>query len=232
MGIGLISVIVPVYNAARYVREAIDSIVAQTYDQVEIIAVNDGSTDQSLHVLSEFAEKITIIDSVNKGIASARNLGIAATKGHYLAFLDADDTWEANKLRLQLDHLNQNPSMDMVFCSFQEFLSPDLQGDILARRVLKAGPMKVAAAGTMLVPRNVFDRVGLFSEELRSGEFIDWFARAKELGLAALFTDDCLYHRRSHDDNHTLKADRLHADYLRVIKAALDRRRQANGQQK
>jgi glycosyltransferase involved in cell wall biosynthesis len=222
----VVSVVIPVYNAARYLNEALESVLGQTYDgYVEVIAVNDGSTDDSLLVLNEYAPHITIIDQSNRGIGATRNMGVRAATGHWLAFLDADDVWDTRKLALQMDIMDRNAELDIVFCGFRKFLSPDLTDDARANRILKPGVMKVAAAGTALMKRSAFDRVGFFHEEYRTGEFIDWFVRAKEAALVVSYMDDCLYHRRSHNDNHTMRASTPQHDYLRVIKAALDRRR-------
>ncbi|MDA9121212.1 glycosyltransferase family 2 protein [Flavobacteriales bacterium] len=221
----LISVIIPVYNASKYLDEALQSVFNQSYKNLEIIAVNDGSTDNSSEVLEKYASRITIITSINKGIGSARNLGIKAARGEYLAFLDADDIWDSEKLKKQITNFENDPSLDIVYCSFKEFMSPDMDSEMAAKRILKPEAMTGASCGTSLLPRSSFEKVGYFSEELKSGEYIDWFARAKEQKLNLLFTNECLYHRRSHSDNHTVRESDSRMDYLKVLKAALERRR-------
>ncbi len=220
------SVIVPVFNAAKYLDEAIGSILAQTYPNVEVIAVNDGSTDVSLNVLENYASRITIIDSINKGTPAARNLGIQVAEGSYLAFLDADDIWHPEKLSTQMDLFDRTPNLDMTYCSFEEFLSPDLSAEQQSKRVVKSGVMSGALLGTTLILRDSFNRVGLFSETRRSGEFIDWYARAEEIGLKIVPSDHCHYRRRSHADNQTLRLESLHQDYMEVVREALRRRRE------
>jgi glycosyltransferase involved in cell wall biosynthesis len=222
----LVSVIVPVFNAAKYLDEAIGSILSQTYPNVEVIAVNDGSTDVSLNILEKYSSRITIIDSTNKGTPAARNLGIQAAKGSYLAFLDADDIWHHEKLSVQLNMFDKTPNLDMTYCSFEEFLSPDLSAEQQARRVVKPGVLSVAVPGTTLILRASFDSVGSFSETRRSGEFIDWYARAEEIGLKIVPTNHCHYRRRSHADNQTLRLESLHQDYMEVVREALRRRRE------
>lgn len=221
----LVSVIIPVYNAAKYVEEAIESILNQTYSPIEIIAVNDGSTDNSAEVLAAYSNRIQIISSTNKGIGAARNLGISKSQGRFLAFLDADDYWELNKLEIQMQEFASNPSLDIVYCSFKEFLSPDMTSEMMEKRILKPAAMSGAVAGTSLVKKTAFDKVGLFSEHWKTGEYIDWYARAKEQNLILSHIDNCLYHRRSHSDNHTLRESDSKRDYLLVLKASLDRRR-------
>lgn len=221
----LVSVIVPVFNAARYLDEAIGSILAQTYTNVEVIAVNDGSTDDSLNVLENYTSRITIIDSANKGTPAARNQGIQAAKGSYLAFLDADDLWHPKKLHTQMDFFDSVPDLDMTYCCFEEFLSPDLSPTQLVNRKVKTGVMSAALAGTTLLRTTSFFRVGLFSETRRTGDFMDWYARAVDVGLKIVPTEHGHYRRRSHASNQSLQLEGLHKDYLEVVRSALQRRR-------
>lgn len=221
----LVSVIVPVYNAAKYLDEALNSVFGQTHLTLEVIAVNDGSTDDSLQVLTRYASRITIIDSVNKGTPAARNQGIQAAKGAYLAFLDADDLWHPEKLRTQMDLFDRVPDIDMTYCCFEEFLSPDLSTEQQATRVVKTGVISAALAGTTLLRRASFDKVGPFSETRRTGDFIDWYARAEDVGIKVVPTEHCHYRRRSHASNQSLQLGGLHKDYMEVVREALRRRR-------
>lgn len=111
-----ISIIIPTYNAERYITEAIDSVLSQTYKNIEIIVVDDGSTDNTENVLKIYIDqnKITYLKKENGGPASARNLGIRFATGDYTALLDADDTWRNDKLAKQIDFLIRN-SLDLVF---------------------------------------------------------------------------------------------------------------------
>jgi glycosyltransferase involved in cell wall biosynthesis len=101
----LVSVIMPAYNTARYIREAIDSVLDQDYPSKELIVIDDGSTDGTLEVLRSYGDRITLIEQRNQGSAVARNAGLAAARGECIAFLDSDDIWLPGKLRLQVDHL-------------------------------------------------------------------------------------------------------------------------------
>lgn len=222
----LVSVIVPVFNAVKYLDEAIGSIFEQTYPNLEVIAVNDGSTDDSLNVLENYASRITIIDSTNKGTPAARNLGVQAANGAYLAFLDADDIWHPDKLSTQRAMFDRNPYLDMTYCCFEEFLSPDLSTEQQATRVVKSGVMSAALAGTTLLSRTSFLKVGLFSETRRTGDFIDWYARAEDAGLNIIPTEHCHYRRRSHATNQSLQLEGLHKDYIDLVREALRRRRE------
>src|SRR5690606_10832622 len=98
---GLVSIVMPCYNAEKYITETVNSVINQTYKNWELIIVNDGSTDNSLNMIKEFAandNRISFIDKSNSGVSDSRNKGLEKAKGEYIAFLDADDTWELNNL--------------------------------------------------------------------------------------------------------------------------------------
>ena len=122
----LVSFIVPNYNHARYVRLAIDSALAQTYPHFEIIVVDDGSTDDSRAVLSEYGDRIRTIFQANTGLSGARNTGVAAARGDFIALLDADDTIAPTYLERMLGALALHPEADAVYCGFQ-FVDQDNQ---------------------------------------------------------------------------------------------------------
>lgn len=123
----VVSVIIPVYNCARFVAEAVQSALNQDYDAKEIIVVNDGSTDDTIDVLRSFGDKIRLIDQKNGGPPKARNAGLRAARGEYIAFLDADDIWSPGKLTAQSDHLDSHPEVGTVFSTWQEW-RPDPDG--------------------------------------------------------------------------------------------------------
>jgi glycosyltransferase involved in cell wall biosynthesis len=111
---GLVSAIIPAYNASAYIADAIDSVLAQTYPAVEIIVTNDGSTDRTPDVLASYAGSITVVDQPNRGLAAARNRAVRAARGEYLAFLDADDVWHPGKIARQVDVLCAQPQHVLV----------------------------------------------------------------------------------------------------------------------
>jgi glycosyltransferase involved in cell wall biosynthesis len=111
----LVSVVIPVYNAERYLGESLDTALAQDYGNVEIIAVDDGSTDGSASILASYGDRIRVLSQANAGPARARNAGIETARGEFVAFLDADDVWRAQKLRLQVEHLLANDDVGLVY---------------------------------------------------------------------------------------------------------------------
>ena len=108
----LVTVIMPVYNAERYMEQSIESIIAQTYQKWELLIVDDGSTDSSVQIMQEYCSRDRriqmILSTGNEGVASARNKGIQAAKGEYIAFLDSDDLWKAEKLEIQIHYMQEH----------------------------------------------------------------------------------------------------------------------------
>jgi glycosyltransferase involved in cell wall biosynthesis len=222
----LATVIIPVYNGLRYLPEAVESALGQTYRPVEVIVIDDGSTDGSGEAARRYAS-VRVHRQDHGGIGAARNTAIAHAAGAYLSFLDADDVWLPGKLELQIRILEAEPALDMVFGHVEEFVSPDL--DDAARQNLRCheGPLSGMFAGTMVVRRSSYDRVGPFETNWQVGEFVDWFARAKERGLRSLVVPDVVLRRRLHKWNVGVRLRDARADYARILKASLDRRRKA-----
>jgi len=221
-----ISVIIPVFNTEKYLAEAIESVLSQTLKPSEIIVVDDGSTDGSADIARKFLPAIRLIQQPNSGIASARNTGIKASTGDYLAFLDADDLWNHKKLELQVEFLKNHPETDMVFGNVQQFVSPELPESFQNKIRLIESAMSGIVAGTMILKKETFLQVGLFNEKLQIGEFIDWFSRAKDLGLKYHTLDEVLLKRRIHENNTGIvKKDKM-LDYTNVLREAIARKRQ------
>jgi len=221
-----VSVIIPVYNAGKYLGEALESILMQSVKPAEIIVVDDGSTDNSLEVAQQFGKKITILrHAVNKGCGAARNSGIKAAVGPYLAFLDADDLWVEGKLEKQMNFLQNNPDIDMVLGNVEQFISPELTAENQRRLKEELKKMPGYVTGTMLLRKQVFDQVGMFNEKLELGEFIDWFARAKDMGLKYFMFDEIMLKRRIHTTNMGITKKQHLNDYTAILRAALARKR-------
>jgi len=221
----LVSVIIPAYNAENYLAEAVESALGQTYRPIEVIVVNDGSTDRTAQIAERFGDRIRYTCRTNGGIGAARNTGVRLARGAFISFLDADDLWTADKLALQVSILQGDSSLDMMFAHVELFHSPELDAEVTRQIEIRQPIMAGHHAGTMLIRREAFQRVGFFNESLDVGEFIDWYARARELGLSLFMCPEVLMKRRLHTTNQGLaKRDRL-PQYARLLKAALDRRR-------
>ncbi len=196
----LVSVIIPAYNAAPFIRRAVESALAQTWPHKEILVINDGSTDDTGSILKHYEQVVRIFDQRNGGLSNARNRGIKESNGEYIAFLDADDYWKPKKLERQVEILKNNP--DIGFCSTcaivedpeHNFLNkwpcPETQQDILHSIFLNNGIIPGSGSGVM-ANRNLFDIVGMFDESLNSLEDIDMWMRMSAV-TSYHCIDDCL----------------------------------------
>lgn len=228
----LISVIIPVYNCEKYISEAINSVLKQDYLPLEIIVVDDGSTDKTTENIKEFGSQITYIYQENGGTAKARNNGIKNAKGDYFAFLDADDIWVENKLKMQMEVFVTNPETDLVFGEIQQFYSPDLDESIKKQIYCHPQPLIGCSPTVMLIKREAFFTIGEFSTNLKIAEFGDWYARVKESDLNVSIPPIVMAKRRLHQGNKGRQnKQEATVDYVRMIKASLDRRRAKNKNQ-
>jgi glycosyltransferase involved in cell wall biosynthesis len=221
----LITTIIPVYNCERYLGAAIESVLRQTWPSTEILVIDDGSTDRSVAVASRFAPRVKYEFISHQGAGAARNRRVALAKGDYLAFLDADDLWAETKLECQMAQFKSHPPADYVLGYVEQFVSPDIPALLAARIHCPAQLMAGIVPGTLLIPTATFRRVGEFSETLRVGEFIEWHSRAVELGLKSAFGPEVVLRRRLHATNSGVTRRDARSDYVRVVKAAIDRRR-------
>lgn len=221
----LISVIIPVYNADKYLAEAIESVLVQVDYPLEIIVVDDGSTDNSAAVAQKFGDKIQYLYQENSGIATTRNQGIKLSNGEYFSFLDADDLWTKNKLALQISAFERNSNLDIVFGHVQQFFSPDLDRETQQKLYCPDTAVPGNTPSSMLVKSTAFKRVGLFSTQWRMGESIDWYLRATELQLHMEMLPEVVLWRRIHQTNQGIYERHLMGSYAHILKASLDRRR-------
>jgi glycosyltransferase involved in cell wall biosynthesis len=224
----LVSAIIPVHNGERYLAEAINSVLTQSYASLEIIVVDDGSTDGSADVVRRFKGQVQYWPQRHSGAAQARNRGVELAVGDFLGFLDADDLWIENKVESQVAALNQDPELDMVFGYVKQFISPEVEGVVRQRIYCPENPMPGYYIGAMLIRRDGFRRVGPFAAEWKIGDFIDWYTRAKEKQLKSSILPQVVSMRRIHTSNLTLlERKKSHMEYLRILKGSLDRRRHA-----
>ena len=221
----LVSVVVSVYNGETHLAETIESVISQTYPRMEIIIIDDGSTDGSGKVAQGFVPSVRYYYQPNGGIAAAWNRGIELAAGDFIAFNGADDLWTTGKIRSQIDVFGRDPALDIVFGHVKQFHSPELTDEEKRKIRCPDELMPGVSAGTMLVKRESFFRVGLFNTVWRRGIFNDWYLRATELGLRSRMMPDLLMLRRLHRGNHGIVNRDKSADYVRMIKASLDRRR-------
>ncbi len=189
-----VTVIIPAYNSAQQLPEALDSVIKQTYRDFEIIVVDDGSTDETRELLKDYKNRITYLYQENAGPSKARNTGILVAKGRYVAFLDADDHWLPSKLELQIKLIESDPRLGLVFSDAEYFggVKPMVgsywkQRGCYDQMISESGLIQNAFStlmkinpimpSTALLKRNCFEKAGLFDECLRYVEDKDMWLR-------------------------------------------------------
>jgi glycosyltransferase involved in cell wall biosynthesis len=220
----LVSVVIPVYNGARYLRAALESVFAQTYRSFEVIVVDDGSVDDSGKIAQSFPE-VHYIHQENRGVAAARNTAIAVARGEFLAFLDQDDLWTPEKLRLQIGHLLSHPDLGYSLTHQQFFLEPGATLPAWFRKELLSSVHTGWVLGTLVVRRTVFDTVGNFSTGYSAANDSDWFFRAKAAGIPMAVVPELLLLKRIHGANDSGRSKEILSELLKVVKTSLDRQR-------
>jgi glycosyltransferase involved in cell wall biosynthesis len=221
----LVSVVVPVYNGGRWIAEAIESVRAQSYRPIEIIAIDDGSADDSAAIVGGYAD-VRVVRQSNTGCAGARNRGIAESRGEFVAFIDQDDCWTPSKLQSQVAVLRSDPDVGYVLGRQRLFLEPGCPPPLwLANRLeLLEEPHVGYLPGTLLVRRSVLRQVGVFDPRYPMGSDSDWLIRARDAGVRMAIVDDVVIEKRIHDANlSSLRSG--HAELLTMLAESSRRRR-------
>lgn len=219
----LISVIVPVYNGARFLRDAVTNILGQNYPALEIVVVDDGSSDDIDDVVASLPVDVRYFKQKNAGAASARNRGIRDASGELITFLDVDDLWPEQNLRVLVETLRQKPEINVVhgYGQLMEF-TPETGRYEFVGNPKESFPYYIGAA---LYRRAAFERVGLFDTELQFAEDTDWFNRAIESKIGVLRVPEVTLFVRRHSQNMTRGKSLVELNTLRVFKKAIDRKR-------
>jgi len=223
----LVSVILPVYNGEKYLDEALQSIFNQDYSPIEIIGVDDGSTDGTAQMLAQHSNKVQYYYQPNQGPASARNLGIRMAKGNFITFIDADDLWPDDKLFIQMKCFESFPETEIVQGHVRRIM---LSNKLKNKDVQENGGIEFINSnlGAMVIRRAVFDRIGYFNEELTYHSDTDFWLRAREAEIAILLQPNVALIYRIHNENHTTGKDTLSLGFTGVLKRSIDRRRKSS----
>ncbi|MEZ4640602.1 MAG: glycosyltransferase family A protein [Caldilineaceae bacterium] len=216
---------------ARYLDAALDSVAAQTYRPLEVLIIDDGSTDESAQVITDAQRRLDIQISYtyqhNQGPSAARNRGIAQANGVLVAFLDADDVWLPQKLTQQTAHLVQNPMAGAAVCRAQYILEPHVPWPTNVNRAHCEQSPPCFFPSALIVRTEVFKQVGIFNPDIRIGEDTDWIMRARDAGIDIVIVQEILLQRRFHEHNLSLTATEARSELFGLIRTSLKRRTQA-----
>ena len=221
-----VSVVIPAYNCCGTIREAIESVLAQDVDNVESIVVDDGSIDSTPHVLENYKSSITAIRQANAGAAAARNVGVSAASGKYLAFLDADDVWLPGRLRRTLDALEGNPE---AVLSFSDYLFADHSLEILHRSCAGRAPSHQDLLGrswailpsAVTVRRSALEKAGGFCEEFKGcgGEDPYMWLVLSEFGPFEYIPEPLMIHRSGASRTVIEKYEAGRQTFVRLVRS-------------
>ncbi len=225
----LVSVVIPAWNIEKYITQTIESVLCQTYQNIEIIIINDGSTDGTGKILDQYANhdtRIIVFNQTNKGISVARNKGFAMATGEYLCIIDADDIMMPNKIESQVCFLEKHPSADFVYSKvfyfndetndifIRDLKTPD-GSDIIYRTLLRHG--NFISPNAVLFKRSVFETCGGFDESLLSSEDFDYWLKLAKCGINFIHQDDRLTLCRIRKNSLTADSVTMYSTVIRVF---------------
>lgn len=215
-----ISVVIPTYNRVTFLKDAIDSVLAQTFLDFELIVVDDGSTDDTPKLLSSYNNKVRVITQTNQGPSAARNRGIETAKGEWIAFLDSDDVWKPDKLKKQVQFITDNP--DTKICQTEEVwirsgkrVNPKKKHEMHSGWIYeKCLPLCIVSPSSVMIHQDVFERIGLFDETMLACEDYDLWLRLTPHYPVFLVREQLIVKQGGHDDQQSRTIESL--DCLRI----------------
>jgi glycosyltransferase involved in cell wall biosynthesis len=228
-----VSIIVPTYNSSAYIYETIDSLLAQTFKDYEIIIVDDGSTDDTQEKLKIYGDKIKYIYQSNQGPSVARNNGITLAVGKYIAFLDSDDLWLSEKLELQVNFMENNPDYGLVSCDALAFKD----NQIIVQSMSKERPLKSGwvledllkenflNTNNVLIRRDVFNTLGMFDINIVFSEDYEMWLRIAEKYMIG-YVDLILTKYRLHSTNRSeVNKEKQYESHSKIVQKYIERNR-------
>ncbi|MEM7164172.1 MAG: glycosyltransferase family A protein [Planctomycetota bacterium] len=223
-----VSVVVPMYNGTDYLQEALDSVLSQTSPPQDVLVIDDGSDEIHARrldsILEECKGRVRSVRQKNAGPAAARNAGIAATQSDFVAFIDQDDLWHHDKLRLQLSCFEEHPEVDLCYACVDLFWAPELKSEeqlYANHRRTRNVPGYIAP--TLLARRAAFEKVGPLDSSLQFGDGSEWAMRAIDQGLDVRLLPDVLLYHRMHGSNLTRNREASKKEFVGIVRARLQR---------
>ena len=223
----IVSVILAVKNGERYLEEAIKSVLAQTYKSHEIIVVDDNSSDNTGSIINSYSQLRHIVNN-GKGIADARNTGIDATNGEYIAFQSHDDIWTNDKLSTQVDYMLDHPEIEYVIARVKFFLDEGHSSPYGFREELFSGDHVGMIPETLLVRKSLYGKIGKFNPDYDVAEDVDWFARAIDSNVPMAIIQKVLVYKRVHSANSSSDVAKNNQNFLKLLRRSIERKRKQN----
>jgi glycosyltransferase involved in cell wall biosynthesis len=228
----LVSVVIPVLNAARFLREALASVNAQTYPSLEIIVVDGPSTDETPHIAQSFP-RVQYMQQMGVGMWNAVNQGIDAAWGEYIAMISSDDIWTPAKVQLQVEYLLNHPETDYVLGLTRFVLIEGETPPSAFRAELFRGERLAIVLEAMLARKALFERVGRFDESLKIASDVDWLARLANLNVTRGIIPRVLLQKRIHANNLSTapsEGKTFQHEVLSAMRSQMQRQRSKNAQ--
>ncbi|MCP4194764.1 MAG: glycosyltransferase family 2 protein [Planctomycetaceae bacterium] len=209
-----VSCIIPVFNGAEYLKEALESVFSQSYSPIEIIVVDDGSTDATPNILESYGDRIQSLRQENAGPSAARNRGVQQSTGQLLCFLDADDIWVVDKTESQVAQLEDESHPGICTGYQKNFWIESLHEEELDAQNSALSEPHPGPSSTLMVRRSVFELIGLFDPQLRHRDTAAWLIKAREAGVKIVESEQLWVHRRIHLNNLSRNRGTQDADEL------------------
>jgi glycosyltransferase involved in cell wall biosynthesis len=219
----LVSVIVPVFNCARFLGECLESLLAQDYPALDIVVVDDGSSDGSGDLAERFSE-VRVLRRSHEGLYATRNAGLGVAAGPLIGFCDADDLWKPEKARRQVEYLQSHPDVAVVLCRHDTVFEPGVAWPEWLRPDQVRGDLDGVSPNSGLFRRVVFDRLGEFRKFAQLGSDFDLLVRMRTAGMSIAVLEDSLRVRRIHDDNMTSRSESALAPMFQIVRDHLRNR--------
>jgi glycosyltransferase involved in cell wall biosynthesis len=212
--------VVPVFDGARFLGECLTSLLAQDYPAIEVVVVDDGSSDGSADIAESFAG-VRVIRRPHEGLGPTRNAGLRATTGTLIGFCDADDTWKPEKARLQVDYLQAHPACAVVLCRQDTIVEPGVEPPAWLVPDQIRGDLDGISPTSGLFRREVFERLGGFRTDMLMGADFNLLVRTRTAGFEIALIERPLRVRRIHDDNMTTRHGAAKAAMFQTVREHL-----------
>lgn len=221
-----LSVVIPMYNGARFIEPALDSVIDQPVPVTEIIVIDDGSSDDGADLAARHRSRPTVYRQENRGPAATRNRGVQTAQTPFVTFIDQDDLWSEDKLVKQFAAFEEEPDLMTCFGRIDFFWEdPDCEEARTFDGHHRTNAVEGYVTTTMLARKEAFEKVGMFDENLTFADSIDWCTRLKDMGVPSRMLDDVVLYHRMHDTNLTRRRKESTAEILQLLR----KRRMAAG---